>query len=263
MPKAASVALVVSLALPSAAEEPALAVAAELPVAARVLDLAAAGGGRVVVLMDGALALLRVDARGALALVDERPLAVSSAVRAPAGILLADPAGDTCWVATNRAEGAILFSLEGDQLWEVQRAAALPWPGAPRGMAFRAGTNLVEVEMAGLGAGPFVRVGRTWAISNDGRLGIAGAGWTAVRVGSAAAAVDDATLAVSGPEPPGAADRIALLRVPGGETTSAIEVVGAVTALAAAPAAGAGRMIAGVVHDGAARVLLLERRVAR
>jgi hypothetical protein len=263
--RAAAAALAAGLLVPGTASGRPLAVTAEVPASARVLDVAVAGRGRVVVLMDGALALFRRDRRQGLVHLDERPLAVSSAVRAPAGLLLADPGGDTCWVATNQAEPAILYSIEGDRLWEVQRATALHWPGSPRGATFRPGTNLVEVAIAGLGEGPFVRAGRGdpgWAIGNDGRLGIAGAGWTALRVGSAAAGLDGGTLVVSGPDPPGASDRLVLVDVSAdGSTTAgaAVDVPGAVTALAAAGEA----VIAAVVREGKARLLVLQPADAR
>ena len=258
MPPAAALTVAASLLASGAAADGRLRVTAELPMSARVLDIAAAGGGRVVVLMDGALALLRLDARQGLVAVDERHMAVASVVRAPAGILLADPGGDTCWVATNQSDVAILYSLAGDRLWEVQRAAALPWPGARRGLAFRPATNLIDVEIAGLGGGPFVRVGAGWAIGNDGVLGFAGTGWTGTRVGSAAALVGDRVLAVSGADPPGAKDRVTLLREGGAPPERALEIAGTVTALAATRRGGVTYVIAGAARDGAYHLALIE-----
>jgi len=256
---AVTAALAAILAPAVLAAEPRLAVSAEEPVTARVLDVAFARGGRVVVLMDGALALYRWT-RGGLEKVDEREVAVPGAVRVPAGIVLAEPGDDTCWVATNRAFGATIYSLEGDRLWEVERAAALPWPRVRNGVGFRAGTNLIEAEVEGLGAGPFVRLGRgdpAWAITNDATLVVAGTAGPRPRVGFAAARIGPRTLVVSGAMPPGA-DRLSLqpLDAPGALAT--LDVPGTVTALGAVTRDGATVVIAGVTRDGASRLLAIE-----
>ena len=260
---AVTAALAAILAPSVPAAEPRLAVAAEAPVTAPVLDVGLARNGRVVVLMDGALALYRFT-RAGLEKIDERPIAGRGPVRAPAGIVLADPGDDTCWVATNRAEGATLYSLEGDRLWEVERAAALPWPGVRGGVGFRAGTNLVEAEIAGLGAGPFVRIGRgdpAWAIANDATLAVAGLAGPPPRVGFAAARIGPRTFVVSAPLPPGA-DRISVLRLEAPAPTATLEVAGTVTALGAGARDGARdgavTVLAGVTREGAPRVVVLE-----
>ena len=181
-------------------------------------------------------------------------------MRAPAGIVSAEPGDDTCWVATNRAEGATLYSLEGDRLWEVERAAALPWPGVRGGVAFRAGTNLIDAEIAGLGDGPFVRVGRgdpAWAIANDATLVIAGFEGAAPRVGFAAARIAPRTFVVSGAVPPGR-DRISVLRLDAPGAAAALDVEGTVTALVASVRDGDVTVFAGVTRDGASRIVVLE-----
>jgi hypothetical protein len=239
------------------AEERRLVALAEEPVTARVLDVAFARNGRVVVLMDGALALYRHTRRG-LERLDERPLPAVPAVRAPAGIVAADPADDTCWVATNRGEGATLYSLDGDRLWEVERAAvALPWPDAPRGVSFRPGTNLIEADVAGLGPGPFVRVGRGWAIGNDARLLVSGSDAPPARVGFAAARIGPRAFVVSDPVPPGANDRLSIVEAGSAAVRASLPVAGAVTAIAAVTRDGETAIVAGVARDGAARLMLV------
>jgi hypothetical protein len=256
---AVTAALAALLAPGARAAEPRLTVRAEEPATARVLDVGLARNGRVVVLMDGALALYRLS-RGGLEKLDERPLAASGVVRAPAGIVLAEPGDDTCWVATNRAPGATLYSLEGDHLWEVERAAALPWPGVRGGVGFRAGTNLIDAAVPGLGEGPFVRIGRgdpAWAITNDAALAVAGFDDAPGRVGSAGARIAPRTFVVSSALPPGA-DRLSVQRLDPPDVLAALDVPGTVTALGAVTRDGAAVVLAGVAREGAFRLLVVE-----
>ena len=116
------------------------------------------------------------------------------------------------WVSTNLAEGAVLFTIDGGRLQETQRADALPWPGSPQGARFHPGTNTIEVSVPGLGSGPHLRAGTGaagWAIAPDGRLGVARAGWTATRVGSAAAVLWPGAWIASSAKPPGVHRRAA------------------------------------------------------
>jgi len=256
---AVTAALAALLAPGARAAEPRLVVKAEEPVTARVLDVGFARNGRVVVLMDGALALYRWSS-GRLEKVDEREVAVPGAVRAPAGIVLAEPGDDTCWVATNRAPGATIYSLDGDRLWEVERAAALPWPRVGRGVGFREGTSLIDAEVEGLGEGPFVRIGRgdpAWAITNEATLVVAGAGGPRPRVGFAAARIAPRTFVVSGAVPPGA-DRLSVQRLDAPGALATLDVPGTVTALGAVTRDGATVVVAGVTRDGASRLLAIE-----
>ena len=230
----------------------------------RALDVAFVGDGRVLVLMEGGLALYRHQPGHGFTRLDERPLPVTLIVRAPAGILLGAAGETAAWAATNQAEGAVLFSVEGDRLWEVQRAAALPWPDAPRGAAFRAGTNLVETEVRGLGPGPHLRVGshpQSWAIASDGRLGLDGVGWTRTRVGSAAAALWPGAFVTTASDPPGARDAMSVATV--GEDGSvdrvvAREVAGVVTAIAARPREDGALIVAAVSEGAAQRLIVIE-----
>lgn len=239
------------------------------PLSARVLDLAFVGGDRVLVLTERAVLLYRLEPTGFVRL-DERPLRVESVVRAPAGILLASPAEKAAWAATNRAPGAALFSIEGDRLSEGQRAAALPWPEGSRAAAFREGTNLVEAEVRDLGKGPHLRIGaapKPWAVAPDGRLGMAGIGWTDARVGSAAVELWPGAFLASSPEAPGASDWISFLRVSGegpGVPSGSLPVNGTVRAIAAR--AGDGESATAVVAltaEGEERLMVVEVRNAR
>ena len=225
---------------------------------ARVLDLAFTRRDRLVVLMDGAIALFRVG-DGKLERIDERPLATPGTVRLAAGILAAEAGGDTVWVATNRSEGAILYSIESDRLWEVERAAALPWPGVGSGLTYRPGTNLLAGEMAAVGPGPFIRVGDGWAIDNDGVLRVPGV-TSRERVGSAAVRLGARRVLVSGPQAPAERDRLQLLRVREdgpAERTEAAEVWGAATALAADRVGEEAKVVAAVTADRRAWIVLV------
>jgi len=185
------------------------------PVGARVLDVAFVDDERLIVLMEDGVALYQRDG-DALVRRDHRPLEVSSVVRAPAGFVVVAAGEAAFWVCTNLAEGAVLFTMDGGRLQETQRAAALPWPGSPQGARFRPGTNLIDVGVPGLGSGPHLRAGAgetAWAIAPDGRLGVARVGWSATRVGSAAALLWKGVWIASSAEPPGATDALSVLSV--------------------------------------------------
>ena len=230
----------------------------QVEVDARVLDLAFTRRDRLVVLMDGAIALFRVG-DGKLERIDERPLATPGTVRLPAGILAAEAGGDTVWVATNRREGAVLYSTESDRLWEVERAAALPWPGVARGLTYRPGTNLLEGEMAEVGPGPFIRVGDGWAIDGDGKFRVQGitAPWKA---GSAAVRLGPRRFMTSGAGAPGAHDLQQFLSIAedgkaAWEWQDVMEVFGTLTALARDNETG--KVVGGVAVEGRAFIRIL------
>jgi hypothetical protein len=230
------------------------------PVRGRVLDLAYIDDERLVLLMEDEVGLYR--RRGdAVVRVDHRPLDVSTAVRAPAGLLVATAGEAAFWATTNRHEGAVLFTIDGERLHEIERASALPWPGVPHGARFRPGTNLIDASVPGLGDGPHLRAGagaKAWAIAPDGRLG-AGGEWSETRVGSAAAELGNGWIA-SGPKPPGAADTLLVLRAAEGApiVAAAIPVPGSITAIGARARGDRALVAAGVVDDGTHRLVLME-----
>jgi hypothetical protein len=232
------------------------------PLDTRVLDVAFVDDDRLIVLLEDGVALYRRDG-DALSRLDHRPLDMSSVVRAPAGVVLV-PAGEgAVWVSTNRAEGAVLFTIEGGRLLETQRAGALPWPGSPQGARFRSGTNLIDVAVHGLGSGPHLRAGAgaaAWAIAPDGRLGVAGAGWSATRVGSAAAVLWTGVWIASSAEPPGSSDALLILNVNAGAPTvvATFPVQGSVTGIGARARGDRALVAAAVVQGEAHRLILME-----
>lgn len=231
------------------------------PIGARVLDLAFVDDDRLVALLEDGVALYQREGP-ALVRVDHRPLEVTLVVRAPAGIVVAAAGESAFWVSTNMAEGAVLFTIDGGRLHETERAAALPWRGSPQGGRFRAGTNLIEVTVTGLGGGPHLRAasGDTpWAIAPDGRLG-AGARWSTTRVGSAAALLWTDTWIASSADPPGAGDALSIITPGGGSpaVVAAFPVAGTVTALGARARGPQAYVAAAAVDGGIHRLILME-----
>jgi hypothetical protein len=230
------------------------------PIAARVLDLAFLGDDQLAVLLADGVSLFRREG-AALRRTDHRPLDASVVVRAPAGIIAAG--AGAFWVATNMAEGAVLFTADGGRLQETQRADALPFTGSPRGARFHSGTNLIDVSIAGLGSGPHLRAGggeSPWAIAPDGRLGSHRGGWTGARVGSAAALLWPGTWIASSAEPPGAGDA---LSVTGAGAAPAVVIAtfpapSAVTAIGARGAGNHALVAAAVAEGGRHRLVLME-----
>src|SRR4029077_20458668 len=77
------------------------------------------------------------------------------------------------WALTSRSPRALLFAVEDGRLVERQEAAALPWPGCPSGLRYRAGTNLIEGAIAGVPAGPYLGLDDSAprvAVTTDGSL---------------------------------------------------------------------------------------------
>ena len=232
------------------------------PVGARVLDLAFVDDDRLIVLLEGAVALYRRDG-DALLRLDHRPLDVASVVRAPAGVLVVAAGEAACWVTTNQADGAVLFTIDAARLQETQRAAVIPWPGAPQGARFRSGTNMIDAAVPGLGSGPHLRVGAgetAWAIAPDGRLGVARVGWSAARVGSAAALLWPGVWIASSAEPPGSSDALSVVNVSGGAPTvvATFPVQGSVTGIGARVLGDRALVAAAAAFGGAHRLLLME-----
>jgi hypothetical protein len=204
------------------------------PLDGRVLALAFAGEERLLVLFDDALALYRRDGL-ALRLESRRELpGPLGPVRLPGGLLVATEGESACWALTSRTPRASLFTIDGGRLAPVQEAEAVPWPRAPAGVRFRAGTNLLEVEMPGI-AGPVLGLEpeEGWAVLGDGTLARAGASAASPRrVGPAIARVWPGLLAAASPEPPGDEDRILFFRDGEAAPAGVLAVEGAVRALA-------------------------------
>jgi hypothetical protein len=233
---------------------------ASQPLPGRVLDLAFIDGAGLVVLFDDAVTLNRWDG-GSLRELDRRALAVTAAVRAPAGMIVSTYGEAAFWAATNLADGATLFSIDGERLVEMQHAAVLPLLEAPRGARFFPGTNLLEVDLAGLGPDPLLRAGGRgawWAIAADGRLGFARKGWTDARVGSAAAQLSGDFVATTSPFLPGPDDTITLRDVSSMSPVLTVPVAGSITALGGEVVARKAMLAAATEKEGVHRLVVLE-----
>jgi hypothetical protein len=232
------------------------------PSGARVLDLAFVDDERLVVLLEDAVTLYRRDG-DALRRLDRRPLDVSAVVRAPAGVVVVADREAAFWVSTNLAEGAVLFTIDGGRLQETQRADALPWPGSPQGARFHPGTNTIDVSVSGLGSGPHLRAGTQaggWAIAPDGRLGVAHAGWTATRVGSAGAVLWAGVWIASSAKPPASTDALLVLTVDGSapRVSATFPVTGSVTGIGARARGDRAFVAAAAAEAGVHRLILME-----
>jgi hypothetical protein len=155
------------------------------------------------------------------------------AVRWPGGLLAAHAAESSLWAMTSLSTHAVLLAADGDRLAVREQAAAVPWPGSRSGLRLRPDTSLLEGDLEGVGAGPFLAVaGGDAAVGADGRLLRAGAAQEAPRVGSALARAWPGWLLASSPAPPGEPDGITLLPADG-PAVSAVILPGSVGALAA------------------------------
>lgn len=236
------------------------ATAASVPLPGRVLDLVFADDEDLIVLFADAVVLYRGKG-AALSVMDRRALAVTAAVRAPAGIVVSTPGESAFWVATNLADGAVLFSIDAGRLHETERAPVFPFPGAPRGARFQPGTDRIAMDLPALGEGPHLRIGAgtvRWAIGGDGRLGFADAGWSDLRVGSAAAELWPGTMATTSALAPGAGDAITIRDTRPMTVLMTIPVTGAITAMAARAGERVAVVAAAVEDGGIDRLVFLE-----
>jgi hypothetical protein len=232
-----------------------------------VLDLALADDERIVALSPAAVSLYRWASDGlgleARLLLPGRALPV----RTPGGLL--SPIDDTgaFWALASPLPSATLYRIEGRRLTEISQADAMPWPGSPEGLRFRAGSNLLQARIASLGPGPYLTVEPGYAVDADARLRDAQAETTndAPRVGPTLAALGSSLLAASRPDAPGASDEILLL-ARGGDgwaVAQAIPIEGAVRALAARPRQGQWRLVAAVEEaSGATHLVILDLAAA-
>ena len=231
------------------------------PLGSRVLDLAFADDDRLIVLLEDGVALYQRVGED-LVRRDHRPLDATLVVRAPAGVVVHATGEAAFWVSTNLAEGAVLFTIDGGRLQEIERAAALPWPGAGQGARFHPGTNTIDVALPGLGSGPHLRAaaGPTpWAIAPDGRFGVARA-WSTTRIGSAGARLWTSAWIASSPEPPGPRDALLVLDASGGTpaVVATFPVPGSVTAIGARARGDRAYVAAATVESGAHRLIVME-----
>jgi hypothetical protein len=163
----------------------------------------------------------------------------------------------------------VLLTFEGGRLGVVDTARAVPWSPFPRGLRFRAGTNLLDAEAGALGDEPLLAVeGRdeVWIVAGDGRLGRlarGGPAWTAVQVGPALAMMSPSLLAAASPDPPSDRDRLLFFATSGDDgplpVGQAVVDGGAVRALTARKVAG-GALLAAALEEpaGAWRLVLLD-----
>jgi hypothetical protein len=229
----------------------------------RVVALAFAGGERLLVLFDDAIALYRRDGL-ALRMESRRELAGPlSPVRLPGGIVRATETESACWALTSRGPRATLFSFDGGRLTAVQQADAVPWPRAASGVRFRPGTNLFEAALPGID-GPVLAMeaDQGWVVRGDGTLARAGSSELAApptRAGAAITSVWPGLLAAGGPEAPGEHDRILLFRDSDLSVAGSLPVEGAVRALAS-HRRGATAVLAAALEDpaGGFRLALYE-----
>lgn len=236
------------------------------PIEGPVLALAWLGEDRLAALLPEAVLLLRWDGQ-ALVELSRRSLPTDGGpVRRPGGLLRPLPDAGTLWAATSLTGRALSFSVERDALRPRGEAQALPWPGCQGGLRFLPGTDLLEGEIQGLGAGPFLALDEVsgLAVLGDGTLrprpaGEPAAGPTA-RVGGSLAALWPGLAAAASAEPPGRPDSVVLLahEAAGSGVLDRVAVEGTIRALAARPTAAGALLLAAVEGADGPHLLVLE-----
>ena len=231
---------------------------ASLP--APVLDLAFLDEARLIVLWAEELGLYRWE-DGGLRL--ESRLALRGprvAVRSPGGLLAVSEREGSFWAMTSRVARPALFGFEGSRIVEHGSADAVPWPGSRTGLRFRAGTNLIEGTVDGVGDGPFVAIDgdeAPLAVTSEGHL--LGLGEPDQRVGASLAVPRPGIVMTTTALPPPEADAlVAIERRPPFATLARLPVDGSVRALAARSAGNRSRIVAAVERDDATHLLALE-----
>jgi hypothetical protein len=229
-----------------------------------VLDLAFFGDERLVVLGPESVALYKWD-EAELTLASRQPLPGPLAtVRFPGGLLRMAERDGAFWALASRSPRALLFAVEEGRLVRRQDADALPWPGCPAGLTYRAGTNLIEGAVAGLGPGPFLGLDDSaprLAVTVDGVLKAGPAAGPAV--GPAMAALWPGFVAAAAPHPPGEDDAILIIATGDGShepprVLDAVRVDGAVRALAARAFGESMRLVAAVQDVDGSRLLVMD-----
>jgi hypothetical protein len=230
------------------------------PLDGPVLDLAFVSDERIAILSPESVALYRFEP-GGLHLESRQALpGPPSVVRARAGLLLAVEE-DTLWALTNEAPRAALYALEGSRLVKRQEAQAIPWPGCPRGLFYRAGTNLLEGPVEGLGPGPFLAVGRgepRVAVTPEGELRTAEGEGSGARVGPTLAWVFPGILAASSAAPPAAPDALLLFEGRELHSLKPLPMPGSVRALTVRKGKEGARVLAAVEDAGTTYLVSLD-----
>jgi hypothetical protein len=264
VPLCALIALLLALARVS--ESPEMALDAiergRTPLSGAVLDLAFLGESQVVALTPRELILYRWTDQG-LSLVGSRALpGREEAVRWPGGLLHVVEEDHAVWALASTRDKAVLFALQSGRLAERDTAGALPWPRSTSGLRYRAGTNLLEGEVDGLGNGPFLTLdaATTAAVAADGRLLVAGAPSAALRVGPTLGPLWSRHFAASTAQPPGSDEALLVLAREGGAVRIAgrVPMRGAVRALASRPRESRARLVVAVAEGDATSLLALE-----
>ncbi len=230
-----------------------------------LLDVAFLSAERIAILTPETVSVYRPESTG-LSLESRGELpGPSLVVRRPAGIPFPGD-GDTLWALTNRSPRATLYALEGRQVVKRGEAQALPWPGAPRGLLYRPGTDLLEGPVEGLGAGPFLalsRGGERVAVSPEGGLiTLGGVDESGVRVGPTLAWPFPGILVASSAAPPGEADALVFFELHEGALSvlEPVPVQGSVRALAARRGGETAHLVAAVEEKGRDYLLSVDLR---
>lgn len=227
---------------------------------APVLDLAFLDDSRLVVLWAEELGLYRWE-DGGLRLESRQPLRGPRVpVRAPGGLLAVAEKEQAFWAMTSRVARPALFGVDGTRVVERSSADAVPWPGSRSGLRFRAGTNLLEGQVDGLGAGPFLAVNAdegALAVTGEGRM--VGLGDGDQRVGASLAVPRAGVVLTSTALPPPEADAlVALERKPPFATLARLPVDGSIRAIAARAAGPRSRIVAAVEREDGTHLLAVE-----
>jgi len=219
------------------------------PIEGPVLALALLSGERLAVLARDAVRVYRFHG-GELARLSERSLPEPEPVRFPGGLLAATE--DAIWVQRSGLPRALLLAAdEAGPLLERGQADAFPWPGCPRGLRYRDGTNLLEGAVEGLGDGPFLAVAAGVAVDHEGRVLVATADGprpSFLRAGPTLVLLGDGLFAAASASAPGASDTILIFERDDDELRllQEIEAPGAVRALATTLCEGTARLLAAV-----------------
>jgi hypothetical protein len=229
-----------------------------------VLAVAFVGPTRALLLEEDRASLWRLSAEAMVKEAEHLFPAPAERVRHAGGLLIGVADGLDFWALRSGWTEALLLTCSEDgappALTPGEKAAALPWPGASNGLRFRAGTNILEGEVRGLGEGPFLAVtpDGAWAVDTEGRLEIPGMPPTAPAcVGSVMARPwPEVALTASASEPDAL---LSVLPDEGGpRLTRLVEIAGRIRALAALATGDAASVLLAVDRPGGHSLLRVE-----